>query len=601
MAYSRELIEKVIEANDIVEVISEYVELKKAGKEFKGLCPFHREKTPSFMVSQEKQVYHCFGCNASGNVMTFIMYIENLSFKEAIEFLADRAGISIKENYLSEEEYRKKKLIDEIYKINKLAAMYFHNKLFSEEGRKALLYLRKRGLTDATIKKFGIGYSPHKGEELINLLKEKNYTEKLVAKAGLFSQKGEQYYDRFRNRVMFPIIDLKGNVVGFGGRSIDDSLPKYLNTPETEVFKKGKTLFAINFAKKTQQDKFIIVEGYMDAISLHQAGIDYAVASLGTALTEDQAKLIKRYKRNVVIAYDADEAGISAALRGLDLLDKLDLNIKVLTIPEGKDPDEFIRKEGVEAFNQLIENADSLIEFKAKIYRRNLNFDDPQDRITYVKKIARDIAKISDEVKKEVYISSVAKVAQIPENTVRTEVNNFVKREIEKRGKNMYMAGNIRHNIYSSSKISPEKYLIALLLYDNNLYDRIKGKISIDIMENSKLKPIFEEIIRRLEEGQKTQINDIAYLLQEENFITDFNDIIKVFYESENINEQAVDDIINKVFLNSLEIKKKRIIKEINDAHMLGDRGKERQLLIELQNYEKEMLKIKNGQKERNP
>ncbi|MDI3501084.1 MAG: primase [Thermoanaerobacter sp.] len=595
MAYSKEMIEKVIEANDIIDVISEYVELKKAGKEFKGLCPFHREKTPSFMVSQEKQVYHCFGCNASGNVVTFIMDIENLTFKEAIEFLADRVGITLEETVLTEREYQRKKLIDEIYKVNKLATMYFYNKLFSEEGRQALTYIRKRGLTEATIKKFGIGYSSPHGNGLLNFLKEKGYTESFLVKAGLLSQKNNRYYDKFRNRVMFPIIDVKGNVIGFGGRSIDDSLPKYLNTPETEVFKKGKTLFAINFAKKTQQDKFIIVEGYMDAISLHQAGIDCAVASLGTALTEDQARLIKRYKGNVVIAYDADEAGISAALRGLDILDELNLNIKVLTIPYGKDPDEFIKKEGVEAFNQLIENADSLIEFKAKVYRKNLDLDNPQDRIIYVKKIAKDIAKLSDEVKREVYISSVAKVAQISENAVRTEVARFVNREIEKNQKNMYMAGNIRHNIYSSSKISPEKYLIALLLYDNNLYKRVKETITADMLENVKLKPIFGEIMSRLEDGKKTQINDIVYLLQEENLISDFNDIIKAFYESENVTEQAVDDIINKILINSLAVKREKIKRAINEAHMLGDIEKERQLLIELQNCEKEMLKIKNG------
>jgi DNA primase len=595
MAYSKEMIERVIEANDIIDVISEYVELKKAGKEFKGLCPFHREKTPSFMVSQEKQVYHCFGCNASGNVVTFIMDIENLTFKEAIEFLADRVGITLEEIELTEKEYQKKKLIDEIYKINKLAAMYFYNKLFSEEGRQALVYIRKRGLTEATIKKFGIGYSPPQGNGLLNFLKEKGYTESFLVKAGLLSQKNNRYYDRFRNRMMFPIIDVKGNIIGFGGRSIDDSLPKYLNTPETEVFKKGKNLFAINFAKKTQQDKFIIVEGYMDAISLHQAGIDCAVASLGTALTEDQARLIKRYKRNVVIAYDADEAGISAALRGLDILDELNLNIKVLTIPHGKDPDEFLKKNGVEAFNQLIENADSLIEFKAKVYRKNLDLDNPQDRIIYVKKIAKDIAKLSDEVKREVYISSVAKVAQIPENAVRTEVSHFVNREIEKNQKNMYIAGNIRHNIYSSSKISPEKYLIALLLYDNNLYKKVKETITADMLENVKLRPIFEEIMSRLEDGNKTQINDIVYLLQEENLISDFNDIIKAFYESENITEQAIDDIINKILINSLAVKRESIKRAINEAHMVGDIEKERQLLIELQNCEKEMLKIKNG------
>ncbi|MDK2794444.1 MAG: primase [Caldanaerobacter sp.] len=600
MAYTRESIEKVIEANDIVDVISDYVELKRAGKEFRGLCPFHREKTPSFMVSPTKQVYHCFGCNASGNVVTFIMDIENLSFKEAIEFLAERAGIPLEEVDLSEEEAKRKKIIEEIYRVNKIAALFFHRKLFSEEGVKALEYLKSRGLSSTTIKKFGIGYAPS-NDDLLNFLKGKGYKENFLSKAGLVVYKSGKYYDRFKDRVMFPIIDVRGNVVGFGGRALDDSLPKYLNTPETEIFKKGKTLFAINFAKKTQDDKFIIVEGYMDAISLHQAGIDCAVASLGTALTEDQARLIKRYKKNVVIAYDADEAGVNATLRGLDILEKLNINIKVLSIPEGKDPDEFIKKEGSEAFRRLVENAESLIEFKSKIFKKGFDFEKVEDRIIYVKKIASEIAKISDEVKREVYISAAAKTAQIPENAVRTEVDRFVKRETEKKQKFMYRTGNIRHNIYSSSKISPEKYLIALLLHDNNLYHKIKGVIKPDMLEDSKLKPIFEEIVSSLEGGKQVQIKDIVYLIQEEdNLISDFSDIVKALFEAEDLS-QMVDDILQKILLNNLARKREEIRKEILNAHLLGDVEKERELLIKLQNCEKEMLKIKDGQKERNP
>ncbi|ERM93218.1 DNA primase [Caldanaerobacter subterraneus subsp. yonseiensis KB-1] len=600
MAYTRESIEKVIEANDIVDVISDYVELKRAGKEFRGLCPFHREKTPSFMVSPTKQVYHCFGCNASGNVVTFIMDIENLSFKEAIEFLAERAGIPLEEVDLSEEEAKRKKIIEEIYRVNKIAALFFHRKLFSEEGVKALEYLKSRGLSSTTIKKFGIGYAPS-NDDLLNFLKEKGYKENFLSKAGLVVYKSGKYYDRFKDRVMFPIIDVRGNVVGFGGRALDDSLPKYLNTPETEIFKKGKTLFAINFAKKTQDDKFIIVEGYMDAISLHQAGIDCAVASLGTALTEDQARLIKRYKKNVVIAYDADEAGVNATLRGLDILEKLNINIKVLSIPEGKDPDEFIKKEGSEAFRRLVENAESLIEFKSKIFKKDLDFEKVEDRIVYVKKIASEIAKISDEVKREVYISAAARTAQIPENAVRTEVDRFVKRETEKKQKFMYRTGNIRHNIYSSSKISPEKYLIALLLHDNNLYHKIKGVVKPDMLEDSKLKPIFEEIVSSLEGGKQVQIKDIIYLIQEEdNLISDFNDIVKALFEADDLS-QMVDDILQKILINNLARKREEIRKEILNAHLLGDVEKERELLIKLQNCEKEMLKIKDGQKERNP
>ncbi|MGB9779668.1 DNA primase [Caldanaerobacter sp.] len=600
MAYTRESIEKVIEANDIVDVISEYVDLKRAGKEFKGLCPFHREKTPSFMVSPTKQVYHCFGCNASGNVVTFIMNIENLSFKEAIEFLAERAGIPLEEVDLSEEETRKKRIIEEIYRVNKIAALFFHRQLFSEEGVRALEYLKERGLKSTTIKKFGIGYASL-NDDLLNFLKGKGYKENFLSKAGLVVYKSGKYHDRFKNRVMFPIIDARGNIIGFGGRALDDSLPKYLNTPETEVFKKGKTLFALNFAKKTREDKFIIVEGYMDAISLHQAGIDCAVASLGTALTEEQARLIKRYKKNVVIAYDADEAGINATLRGLDILEKLNINIKVLSIPEGKDPDEFVKKEGSEAFIRLVENAESLIEFKSKIFKKGLDFEKVEDRIIYVKKIATEIAKISDEVKREIYISTVAKTVQIPENAIRAEVDRFVKIEVEKKQKFMYRTGNIRHNIYSSSKISPEKYLIALILHDNEIYHRIKDVIKPEMFQEEKLRTIFKEITSNLEGGKQVQIKDIIYLIQEEDgLLSDFNDIAKALFEAEDISKM-LEDILQKILLNNLERKREEIRKEILNAHLLGDIERERELLLELQNCEKEMLKIKDGQKERNP
>lgn len=597
MAFSKDVIDRVIEESDIVDVISEYISLKKSGKNFKGLCPFHHEKTPSFSVSQDKQLYHCFGCHASGNVITFVMNIENVSFVEAVEMLAERAGILIDESKLTKEEYRKKKLKDEIYIINKLAAVYFYRRLYSKEGHAALKYLNDRGIDDKTIKKFGLGYSYSSGDNLFRYFKEQKYSEDMLLAAGLVLKNSNGYYDRFKNRIMFPIIDEKNNVIGFGGRVLDKSLPKYLNSPETPIFKKSKTLYGINFAKKSDNDKFIIVEGYMDAIALHQSGIDFAVASLGTALTSEQGKLIKKYRENVIIAYDADEAGLSATLRGLDILDELNLNVRILSIPNGKDPDEFVRKEGFDSFHKLLKNTESLIEYKARSYKRNLNMEKPEDKIKYIRKVAVDLAKVTDNVKREVYISAASKEAQIPENAVRAEIERFVNSNGIKNNKNRYTVAKIRHNnIYGdNSKISPEKYLLALLLYDNDIYKRIEKRIDLNFIENTKLKPIFETIIERLDDGRDTKINDISYLMQDEALIAEFNDIIKVLYENNEMSDKVADDCISKIMIDYLIKKRDNIKEEINKAYVAGDIEAERRLLVELQNCEKEMLRTRNG------
>lgn len=597
MAFSKDVIDRVIEESDIVDVISEYISLKKTGKDFKGLCPFHHEKTPSFSVSQDKQLYHCFGCHASGNVITFVMNIENISFVDAVELLAERAGISIDESKLTDDEYRRKKLKDEIYKINRLAAVYFYRKLYSKMGQAALKYLYDRGIDDKTIKKFGLGYSHSTGDSLLKFLKKQKYSEDILIKAGLVLKNSNGYYDRFRNRVMFPIIDERNNIIGFGGRVMDKSLPKYLNSPETPVFKKGKTLYGINIARKSNDDNFIVVEGYMDAIALHQSGISSAVASLGTALTSEQGKLIKKYRENVIIAYDADEAGLNATLRGLDILDELNLNVRILSIPNGKDPDEFVRKEGFDSFRRLLNNTESLIEYKARSYKKNLDLKKPEDKIKYIRKIAVDLARITDKVKQEVYISTVSKEAQIPEDAIRAEIERFVNRNVIKNDKNRYTDGKIRHNnIYGdNSKISPEKYLIALLLFDNRIYKKIEKRIDLNFIENKKLRPIFEAIIERIEDGKETSINDISYLMQDEALMSEFNDIIKVVYESTEITDKVADDCINKIMRDNLIKKRENIKEEINKANAAGDIETERRLLIELQNCEKEMLMITNG------
>ena len=598
MSYSKDVIDRVIEENDIVDVVSSYVSLKKSGKDFKGLCPFHHEKTPSFNVSQEKQLYHCFGCQASGNVITFVMNIENVDFKEAVEFLADRAGIEIEEENLSGLEYQKKKLKDEIYEVNRLAALFYHRYLYSKFGQAALKYLYDRGIDDITIKRFGLGFSPPSGLELLKYLKRRNYNTDVLVSAGLVSKSSTgSYYDRFKNRVMFPIIDEKNNVIGFGGRVMDDAKPKYLNTPETVVFKKGKTLYGINYAKKSKEDMFIIVEGYMDAIALYQSGLDNVVASLGTALTLEQGRLIKKYKNTVVISYDADEAGIEATMRGLNLLDELDVNVNILTVPNGKDPDEYVRKEGFDAFKKLLEKTDTLIEYKIKKYKQDLDLGKPSDRIKYIKKVCKDLATIKDEVKRDVYISIVSKDAEIPENTIRAEIDHFVKGFLQNNKKIRYTVGNNRHNIkYSGAKKIPSlKYLIALLLIDNKLYSRVKGKLSVDDIEDEHLKAVMSYIFERLEDGGHADAKDLSFMLDNADLKDEFNDIFNVLYSEKVASEKIVDDCVREIIKDDIRRKIASIKREIDDSYNAGDIEKERELLIQLQKYEKEMLSLKNG------
>lgn len=600
MPYSKDAIIRVLEANDIFDVISQYVILKKSGKDFKGLCPFHHEKTPSFNVSQEKQLYHCFGCHASGNVITFIMNIENLSFVEAVKYLADRAGIIIEEDRLTKEDSQKKKLIDEIYKLNRIVALYYYRKLYAKTGQAALEYLNKRGIDDKTIRKFGLGFSSTKRDELATFLIKNNENCETAYNAGLLlKNKNGKYYDRFLNRIMFPIIDERNKVVGFGGRVMDKSMPKYLNTSETPVFKKGKILYGINFAKKSKSDKFVIVEGYMDAIALHQSGIDYAVASLGTALTIDQAKLIKKYKKNIVISYDADEAGVNATLRGLNILDNLGLNISILMVPNGKDPDEFVRKEGFEAFNKLLQKTDSLIEYKIKIYKKNLDLKKPDDRIRYIKNICSDLSNVKDVVKRDVYISMVSNDVQIPENTIRAEIQQFVNRSEKKNINNRYTVGNIRHNNkYDRMKqISPIKYLIALLLFDNKLFNKIEKEINIDEITDEMLKPLLISVVNMIKDNKEVKINDISYMMQDNKLINEFNDIFSILYNDKTINEKILVDCINKIKKENLRYKILNVKKTIKESNISGDIDVEKRLLLRLQSYEKEMLMLKNGGK----
>ena len=374
MKIPEEIIERVKEENDIADVISEYVTLKKSGKNFSGLCPFHNEKSPSFSVSEDKQIFKCFGCGEAGNVISFIMKIRNLNFVEALKYLADRVNISIDFKTGGKDPREEKKKL--LRRINKETARYYFANLQKNPDIKE--YFFRRGLTEQTLRSFGIGYAKDGWRETLGFLNNLGLNKEIIGETGLviFNQEKNTSYDRFRNRVMFPVFDVYGNVIGFGGRVLDDSKPKYLNSPETLIFDKGTNLYGLNFAIKNNGIKdrtVIMVEGYMDCISLHQYGIMNAVASLGTALTVKQGKLLRKYADTVIISYDADMAGQMATLRGLDVLTEVGLDVRVLTIPKGKDPDEFVRVNGKEAFLKLIENAQKLIEYKLTVAKQGLN------------------------------------------------------------------------------------------------------------------------------------------------------------------------------------------------------------------------------------
>ena len=379
MYYSDDLIEEIRSRNDIVDVVSTYVKLQKRGSTYFGLCPFHSEKSPSFSVTPSKQMYYCFGCGAGGNAYTFIMKYENYSFTEAVKVLADRAGIPLPEGEYSNEDKKRADLKARLLEVNKEAAKYFYHVLKSERGRVGYEYLKKRGLSDETITRFGLGYSTNYSNDLYEFLRSKGFEDNTLKEAGLFNFTEKKVYDKFSGRVMFPIMDTNNRVIGFGGRVMGDGQPKYLNSPSTIVYNKGRHLYGLNNVNTNQNKKIIIVEGYMDAVSLHQRGIENAVASLGTALTEAQGRLLRRVADQIIIGYDQDGAGQAATMRGLEILDNLGCDIRILQIEGAKDPDEFVTKYGSGRFLKYVEEAISLVEFKVKIFKKELNLDELEE------------------------------------------------------------------------------------------------------------------------------------------------------------------------------------------------------------------------------
>ncbi len=431
MFYSDDIVEEVRMRNDIVDVISGYVKLQRKGTSYFGLCPFHNEKSPSFSVSPGKQMYYCFGCGAGGNVFTFVMEYENFTFPEALKMLAERAGITLPEQEYSQEERKKRDLKTSVLEVNKMAAKYFYYQLRSEQGVKAMEYLRNRRLSDETMKKFGLGYAGHYSDALYRYLKKQGVSDQLLKESGLMQVNEKQgMYDKFWNRVMFPIMDVNNRVIGFGGRVMGDGKPKYLNSPETVIFDKSRNLYGLNLARTSKQKYILLCEGYMDVISMHQAGFTNAVASLGTSLTSQHASLLKRYTDEVILTYDSDEAGVRAALRAIPLLKEAGVTAKVLHMEPYKDPDEFIKALGTEAFQERIDLAENSFMFELAVMQKSYDMKDPESKTKFFQAVAGKIAGFELEIERENYIEAVTGRFQISFEGLRKMVMNELMRGV---------------------------------------------------------------------------------------------------------------------------------------------------------------------------
>ncbi len=591
MQISEEILEKIKSQNDIVDVISERVRLKKSGRNFTGLCPFHNEKTPSFSVSQEKQIYKCFGCGEAGNVISFVMKEKNLPFVEAVKYLANRANIPLESNNGEKSKTAKKK--DLLYRVNVEAAKFFFSNLINNQSAKE--YFLNRGIKEQTIKKFGLGFANDNWNSLMFYLRRKGVNDILLEEAGLISvnkEKGTKY-DRFRNRVMFPVFDYQGRVIGFGGRVLDDSKPKYLNSPETLVFQKGTNLYGLNFALKHNLNEryFIIVEGYMDLISLHQYGITNVVASLGTALTINQARLLKRYADKVIISYDADMAGQMATLRGLEILRAAGFDVRVLNIPQGKDPDEYVRSNGREAFLKLINSAEPLIDYRMKKAEEGIDFKNSQSLILYAKRIM-DIISDLDPVEKDVYIKKASENTGIKEQTLY----DILKSKIKVSGENNFR--NNKEEYGSKLYVEPgflkaERAILKIMLENKEYLQYIEERIS----ENDFILLEHKEIFTIIMLAKGKNINNIDSFIESKlNNTKSIGELVKIREENiffaEDIKFQ-INDFINEIHSYKLKQRINQLKKEVKILENQGKIEESINLAIELSSLTKKLKEIK--------
>ena len=581
---SEDFIEKIKTENDIVDVISEDVRLKKSGSNYFGLCPFHKEKTPSFSVSQDKQIYKCFGCGETGNVITYVMKRRNLEFIEALKFLAEKVNILID----TDSSVNTDKL-DMFYKINVEAAKYFFNAL--RNNKDVYNYFTNRGILGKTINSFGLGYSKPEWTGLLDYLKGKGYKEQEIVSAGLAIKKENKLFDRFRNRVMFPVFDYRGRVIGFGGRVLDDSKPKYLNSPETAVFKKGTNLYALNFAIPHIKDRrIIIVEGYMDVIALHQYGVTNVVASLGTALTHNQGKLLKRYADKIIISYDADLAGQNATLRGLEILRGFGFDIKVLKVPQGKDPDEYIRANGKDAFIKLIDDALSLIDYRLLRAKEGFNLNSTEDKIKYARVVTSILIDL-DPVEKDVYIKKIASDIKISEQSI-IDIINEGKNSKEAKNSEVNIDSNFGQKLYlEPAHINAERSLLKLMFLEDKAYKYFIENNLKNILITEPHRKIYDLITEAKDKGNiksyiETRCEDIESSKEWVQILE-----LNIVYEENEI-EGLITDYIRGIKKYKLEESKKIIMGKITNLLLEGNSAEAQMLTKELEEIRKELMSI---------
>lgn len=547
--YSDELLDEIKSKNDIVDIVSQYVVLKRAGRNYMGLCPFHKEKSGSFCVSPDKQIFHCFGCGVGGNVFHFISKIENLNFKESVEMLANRAGVELPVSGNFEDD-KLAKLKSRVYEVNKCAAEFYHENLYKPTAKPGQEYVKKRHLDNKTLKAFKIGYSG-RFNELYTELKSKGFTEEEILASCLVNKNPDgKFIDRFRNRLMFPIFDTHERVIAFGGRVLDDSKPKYINSPEDIVYSKGRHLFAFNIARKYNSKTIIMVEGYMDAVSLHQRGIHNAVASLGTALTEAQGRLLRRSCEKVIIGYDADGAGQAATLRGLEILQNLGCDIRILQIEGAKDPDEFVVKYGPERFQMYVDKAISLVEFKVKMLKKSLDLDNVNDKIKFLNEVAKIVAKVENSMEREVYVDKISLEYKVSKDAIYAEINKLLyanSRTEQKLEKKVVPVKNVsiqqdEQPVDVKTKRLESLVIYLLINYPDKSFERLKKLIDNNVIKIERNKAIINKLYEEHEKGN-INIENILDLFEDEITVNYLSGIMSSDFEITDV-DKCIEDVL---------------------------------------------------------
>ena len=579
MYYPDEVIEEVRSSNNIVDIIGGYVRLQKKGSSYFGLCPFHNEKSPSFSVSPNKQMYYCFGCGAGGNVFTFIMEYENQTFPEAVKILADRAGIALPEAELTEEQKRERNKRQLLLEINKMAANYFYYQLNGDQGQQAREYLENRRLSKETQVHFGLGYASKYSNDLYLYLKKKGYQDQILKETGLLTYDEKRgAHDKFWNRVMFPIMDVNNRVIGFGGRVMGDGTPKYLNSPETMLFDKSRNLYGLNYARTSRKPYMIICEGYMDVIAMHQAGFTNAVASLGTAFTTQHSVLLKRYTQEVRLAYDSDGAGQKAALRAIPILKSAGINVRVIHMNPYKDPDEFIKNLGTEAFQKRIDAAESSFMFEISVLEKNYKQSDPEGRASFMKAMARRLLEFPQELERNIYIDAIAGRYGIASEELKRMVNSFgasmsreqVEAAIYQQQEREEMPAKKRGE-KEDSVLTAQKFFLTWLIEEPSIYDKTKDYINeddfVEPLYHHVAALVFEELRATGQVMPARILNQFEDVEEQKTAASLFNTRLKTD-DDPAVREKALNETVKRIKKNSLELKS-RSVREIADLQKI--------------------------------